>query len=627
MSRLKLSLILVLQALGIYALFRGLLLFAYYDEFAALTLTEIVQAFVYGLRFDFALLAALYFVPLLMINLPHSWFDNRGWVGFWYWLCLPIIIASCLLLAADLAYYAYVKRHIAQELRLILHDTSFILQLGMSSYKLALLVFAVFSGLLFLLWRKTFPRDLYSGSTAKQLAVFVLLAMVLFVGIRGGLQRKTVHIIDAYTTGNPSQGNLILNGAYSALRSFDEKPSVSHDFYSDAKLEQQARELGLYQDSEQYPFEKQFKHQQPTNLNVVVVLLESWSYKYVDALAGNNLGITPNFDKLVRDGLAFSRFYAAGQRSIDGLQAVLTGVPNLIDLPNLGWGLETSKFSRLGNMLQQHGYHTVFAQSSRRTSFHIDGIAAATGFEAYYGMEDMQLELDYADPESFWYGWDHETFNKVHEHLQQVNGPFFSFIFTGSTHGPYGTLPKMFLKRPHDANTEQGFMNTIYYSDWAIGEFMKQARQQPWFDDTVFIFTADHTVGAYRSGDTLDQFHIPMLIYSPRHIKPGVNNTISSHFDIMPTIIDVLGLPDRFSTVGQSLLRDKKGVAYIRAGNIMGIITDQGYLRHTLQKTVEARTLTHQAMDEATRDKLERHLLTIDQLAYESIESNRWAEE
>lgn len=626
MSRSKLSLILILQALGILALFRGLLLVAYYEEFATLSLFEIVQAFIYGIRFDFALLAAVFALPVIMLNLPSRWFDNRGWSATWYWLTLPLLLAVCLLIAADIAYYAFVKRHIAQELRLILHDTDFVLQLGMSSYKLALTFFVVFCALLVLLWRTSFPVSIKHTGFIKSIAVFAVILLVIFIGVRGGLQRKTIHIIDAYSTGNPIQGNLILNGAYSALRSFDNKASVSHEFYSEQQLQENAKEFGLLGDNPDYPFQQRFTDKQPSKLNVVVMVLESWSYKYIDSLAGNNYGITPNFDQLVKDGLVFKRFYAAGQRSIDGLQAILTGVPNLVDLPALGWGLESNKFSRLGDMVNQHGYHTIFAQSSRRTSFHIDGIAAATGFTEYYGMEDMQLELQYDDPESFWYGWDHETFNKVHSRLKEVKAPFFSFIFTGSTHGPYGTLPKRFLKRPHAPDTEAGFMNTIFYADWAIGEFMKQARQQPWFDNTVFIFTADHTVGAYRSGTTTEQFHIPLLIYSPKHVKPGVNNTVSSHFDIMPTIIDLLGLPDAFSSVGESVFRKQKQQAFIRAGNIMGLITNEGYLRHTLKKLVEAKTHDNKPMDQQTKDKLERYLLTFDQTAYQAIQSNHWAE-
>jgi phosphoglycerol transferase MdoB-like AlkP superfamily enzyme len=626
MSRLKLSLLLVLQALGVFALFRGLLFVAYYEEFSTLSLFEILQAFIYGLRFDFSLLASLFAIPLLMLNLPLKWFDNKVWTGFWYWLCLPLVIGICLLLAGDLVYYAYVKRHIAQELHLILNDSEFVLHMGLASYKLALLFFAIFAALLFLLWRKTLRQHIHSGSLYQRLAIFAILPFVLFIGIRGGIQGKPMHIIDAYATGNPSQGNLILNGAYSALRSFDQKPSVSHEFYARQQLEKQAREIGLYSNSPHYAFQKQYSDNKPTGLNVVMVLLESWSYKYIDALAGNNYGITPNFDKLVKAGLAFDHFYAAGQRSIDGLQAVLTSVPNLVDLPNLGWGLETSKFSRLGHIAQQHGYHTVFAQSSSRSSFHVDSIAGATGFQDYYGMEDMTLELKYDDPESFWYGWDHETFNKVYSRLNEISPPFLGFVFTGSTHGPYGTLPKRFLKHPHDANSEQGFMNTIYYADWAIGEFMKKARQQPWFDDTVFIFTADHTVGAYRSGNTLEQFHIPLLIYSPKHIKPGINSAIGSHFDIMPTIIDLLGIPDAFSSVGESLFRKRDNFAYIRAGNITGLISEQGYIRHTVKKLVDARTMNDNNMPAAVQKKLERRLLTIDQLAYQAIKSNNWAE-
>ena len=632
MSRIKLSLILILLALGLFTLFRAFLLVAYFDEFSTLSVFEILQAFVYGLRFDFALTSILLILPLLMINLPVKWAENPKWLSFWYWVCLPIIIATCLLLAGDIAYYAYVKRHITQELRLILHDTFFIVQMGLSSYKLAIFAFAGFAGVLFLLWKKALPKDLStknSYSIGKRLAIFTLVFFILAIGVRGGTQRKTIHVINAFVTGNPSQGNLILNGAYSALRSFSGKASVPHKFYNQDKLREQAIELGLYKQNINYPFQKKFNHKEKNKLNVVIVLLESWSYKYVDALAGNNYGITPNFDKIVKQGLSFNRFYATGQRSIEGLQSVLTGVPVLIGLPHLGWGLENNKFSRLGSMLQKHNYQTMFAQSSRRTSFHIDSISAAAGFENYFGREDMELKLDYADPDSFWFGWDHETFNKVLSYSTDIQEPFINFIFTGSTHSPYGTLPKQFLKYPHQIDTEHGFMNTLFYADWAIGQFMKEARQQSWFDNTVFLFTADHTLGAYQKGTTLDQFHIPFVMYSPKHIKPGVNNTIGSQLDIMPTVIDFLKLPNRFSAVGQSLLtkkNDNNAFAYINAGNITGVINNQGYLLHTLQKVIEAKTLEHEKMDFKTQEKLERSLLTIDQIAFEAINSNKWEE-
>ena len=632
MSRVKLSLKLIFLALGLFTLFRGVLLAVYFDEFSALSIFEIIQSFVYGLRFDFALTSIIFLFPILMINLPVKWAENKSWLKFWYWVCLPIVIAISFLLAADIAYYAFVKRHITQELRLILHDTFFILQMGLSSYKLGILAFAGFSAVLFLLWRKVFPQNLLettSSSIGKRIAIFSLVFFVLVIGVRGGTQRKTIHVINAFATGNPTQGNLILNGAYSALRSFDKKASVSHKFYNDKDIQQYAKQIGLYQESERFPFQVKFQHKLSNKLNVVIVLLESWSYKYVDALAGNNFGITPNFDQLVKEGLSFNRFYAAGQRSIEGLQAVLTGVPILIDLPRLGWGLENSKFSRLGSILNGHGYHTLFAQSSRRTSFHIDSISAAAGFKNYYGMEDVELKLDYADPSSFWFGWDHETFNKVQSELSKVTQPFISFVFTGSTHSPYGTLPKEFLKYPHNTDSEQGFMNTLFYTDWAIGQFMEDARKQPWFENTVFFFTADHTVGAHHNGTTLDRFHIPLVMYSPKYIKPGVNNTISSHLDIMPTIIDLLKLPDTFSAVGQSLLtkkNDDNAFAYIHAGNITGIINNKGYLMHTLQKVVEAKTLSHQNMDSKTQNELEHHLLTIDQMAYQAINSNTWEE-
>ncbi len=636
MSRIKLSLTLIFLALGLFSLFRGILLVTYYDEFATLSFFEVFQSFIYGLRFDLALACIIFLIPILMINLPAKWAENPKWLSFWYWVCLPIILAICFLLAADIAYYAYVKRHITQELRLILHDSFFILQIGLNSYKLALLGFATFAGALFLLWKKVFPKDILaiesypSGSTSlvKRITIFTLVFLVMAIGFRGGIQRKTIHVINAFATGNPTQGNLILNGAYSAIRSFDNRPSVSHAFYSSDKLQQQAIKLGLFKQNKNYPFQQKFSPAHENKLNIVIILLESWSYKYIDALSGNNYGITPNFDKIIKNGLSFNRFYSAGQRSIEGLQAVLTGVPLLVDLPRLGWGLENSKFSRLGALLKKHDYHTLFVQSSRRTSFHIDSISAAAGFDNYFGREDMDIELDYANPDSFWFGWDHETFNKVQSYLSTTKEPFINFTFTGSTHSPYGTLPKEFLKYPHSTDTENGFMNTLFYADWALGQFMEKARQQSWFNNTVFFFTADHTLGAYQTGTILEQFHIPFVIYSPNHIKAGVNNVIGSHLDILPTVIDILGLPDTFSAVGKSLLKKKnnnKAYAYIRKGNLSGIINNEGYLLHSLRKVVEAKTLHNQPLAKNIQDKLELNLLTIDQMAYEAINSNVWA--
>jgi len=632
MSHTLVTIRILLLTLGVFTFFRAILLVAYFDEFSALSLFEILQSFVHGLRFDFALASILLSIPLLMIHFPLKWTENKQWLKFWYWVCFPIVLAACLLLAADIAYYAFVKRHITQELRLILHDSLFILQMGLSSYKLAILSFLAFSVGLAFLWKKALPINSVAdnpGNLGKRLAIFTLVFFVLVIGIRGGTQRKTIHVVNAFSSGNAIQGNLTLNGAYSSLRSFNAKPSVSHHFYEEEQLKKQAHDIGLYQHSDSYPFQKKFTHGEEKKLNIIIVLLESWSYRYIDALAGNNYGVTPNFDKIIKQGLSFNRFYANGQRSIEGLQAVLTGVPNLIDMPRLGWGLENSKFTRLGSLLKKHDYHTVFTQSSRRTSFHIDGISAATGFEHYFGMEDMELKLNYSDPHSFWFGWDHETFNKVINHLSTVNKPFINFTFTGTTHAPYGTLPIEFKKFPHGKNSENGFLNTLYYSDWALGQFMQQAKQQPWFDDTIFFFTADHTLGHFHKKTTLERFHIPLVIYSPKYIKAGVNNVIGCHLDIMPTIIDLLQLSDTYSALGASLLRKKNNnnaFAYLHAGNITGIVNNEGYLMHTLKKITEAKTLKHRELDNSIKDKLERTLLTIDQTAFQAVQSNNWQE-
>ncbi|MBI3545208.1 MAG: LTA synthase family protein [Gammaproteobacteria bacterium] len=354
------------------------------------------------------------------------------------------------------------------------------------------------------------------------------------------------------------------------------------------------------------------------------MLLESWSFNYVDALAGSHFGVTPNFDALVKQSLSFTRAYSAGQRSIEGVQATLTGVPRLIGMPHLGVGLELSSISRLGAIAHRHGYRTLFTQSAHRGSFRMYAIARSAGFEEYYGMEDIPLLLDYPDAKASDFGWDYDTLMFVSTKLAQTSKPFLAYVYTGTTHEPFTRLPARFEKRPPGNLSEDGFLNTLYYADWSLGEFMKAAEKAAWFKNTIFIFVADHPLGKFGVKNTLDRFHVPLLIYAPGLIKPGQNDTVSSQLDLFPTMMDLLGFEDDFSALGDSLLRKKDGYALMTAGSIVGIVGEDGYLTHSLKNRLETGALGAPPVP-AYYDDLEKKLLATDQTVYELLQSNRWA--
>jgi phosphoglycerol transferase MdoB-like AlkP superfamily enzyme len=153
---------------------------------------------------------------------------------------------------------------------------------------------------------------------------------------------------------------------------------------------------------------------------------------------------------------------------------------------------------------------------------------------------------------------------------------------------------------------------------------MKKAEQADWFKDTIFVFVADHPLGKFGVTSPLDRFHVPLLIYAPGRIKPGTNDVVASQLDLFPTLVDLLGFEDRFSALGDSLLRKQDGYAFVMAGNIVGLIGKEGFLTHSLKNRLDSGAASG-SPPPAYFDELEKKLLATDQVVYELLQSNRWA--
>jgi phosphoglycerol transferase MdoB-like AlkP superfamily enzyme len=214
----------------------------------------------------------------------------------------------------------------------------------------------------------------------------------------------------------------------------------------------------------------------------------------------------------------------------------------------------------------------------------------------------------------------------VSDKLAHEKQPFLAYVYTGSTHEPFARLPARFEKRPHGSLTEDGFLNTLYYSDWSLGEFMKKVAQTDWFKNTIFVFVADHPIGKFGIAKIPDRFHVPLLIYAPGLVKPGTNDVVASQLDIFPTLVDLMGFEDPFSALGDSLMHKQNGVAFVSAGSIVGLIGKEGYLTSSLKNRLDTGAVGAAPMPPpAYFDDLEKKLLATDQVVYELLQSNRWA--
>ena len=610
-------------ALLLFTLFRLVFYIDYHAYFAKLSVGQVIGAFVHGVRFDAAITAIFFVIPLLLINLPLRFALGRWWQQPLAWILWAITVVMAFVLAADIEYFGYVDRHIATELFAIGSDMGAMVRIAFTSYLGAIVAFvALCAGFAWLWWRVARRGTV---RTRQGVIMYVVLFLCLVLTGRGWtFYGKPINVVHAFTSGNTAVGNLTLNGVFSAVMTNDASRNVNHRFFDP----QEARRIvaSAYPMTDgKYPFLRHYEAK-TDHPNVVFVLMESWSFHYVDALAGGHFGVTPNFDALVKQSLSFTRAYSHGQRSIEGVQASLTGVPRLIGMPYLGKGLEVTNISRLGAIAQRHGYHTIFVQAPHRGSFRIDAIARAAGFQEYYGMEDIPIVLDYPDPKAAAFGWDYDTYMFVSNKLAQEKQPFLAYVYTGTTHEPFARLPARFEKRPHGNLTEDGFLNTLYYADWSLGEFLKKAEQSDWYKNTIFIFVADHPIGKFGIARVPDRFHVPLLIYAPGLVKPASNDVVASQLDLFPTLVDMMGFDDPFSALGDSLLRKKDGYAFVSAGSIVGLIGKEGYLTSSLKNRLDTGPVGSEPMPPpAYFDDLEKKLLATDQVVFELLQSNRWA--
>lgn len=577
MTRNLRILFLILLGIAVFALARMSLFRAYPDIFAIYSGGEVALAFLRGVRFDlsiFLTVTALFWV-LLLIPVYKAMYRKIV-----LWGMFAFYVAISLFLIVDVGYYGYAGRHFANEPFMMTNDLSFgfdILNGRMN--QVAIFTIAVVVAGYF--WSKFIKIPDRPAKSWKGWGITSILWLgVIFLLIRGGIGLKPISTIDAFVSGDTNLGNLTLNGAFTSARFLSQKLFINKNAYNFYDKDEAEKYFSYARPGSDcaLPVELGFK-----NPNIVFIMLESWSAYYVDYFGKNNFGLTPNFDKLASEGIAFTRHYSPERRSISAIQAALTGIPPVSGLPSLGFGLETMASGNIGSYFTSQGYDTIFIQSSMRRSFYMDGIAKSLGFKQYFGMEDTKTVLGYPDKTASVFGWDHETYNLLAEKLLEAKKPFFAFLFTGTTHVPYATLPKEFMKYPQDREGENGFKNTLYYADWSLGQFFDSIKNEPWFEDTIFIITADHDLGKFEKTDYPDTFRVPFVIWSPKIKGGSVVDSVTSHVDVSPTLLHLGGgSADADKYIGGSVFcKDDKGYAVLNEWNVAGIVEKDMFLRHS----------------------------------------------
>ncbi len=495
--------------------------------------SEILNAFWYGLRFDLSSIAAtsvlfligLYF--LARFRIPKIvWFSV-------FWLLNITLFA---LNVADMELVNFTARRFTKASLFLLGEgqTSNVISAYLDITLFGLVTLALYSYATVLIYRKVrVPAPAYQKFV---LAFVTLLISVIF--FRGGLQSKPIMPVDGRIFSNPMANNMVLNSTFTLMKSLD-KPSVERTHYFET-----GKMLGYLNRPDSFrsitpPLPK---------ANIVIVAMESFSKEYTEL---RNPEFTPFLNQLSRQGAYFPHFYANSKSSISGIPAILAGVPALMDDPFIDSEFSLNDYTGIASVLAKNGYHTSFFHGANRNSMHFDAFSKGAGFQYHFSREDYPNK---ADDDGVWGIYDAPFLGWICEKYSTFPEPFMSSVFTLSSHQPYSVPPAERDQHP-DGNIP--ILKSIHYTDASLARFMKCASGKKWFNNTIFIFTADHTgPRLHPDANFSEQFEIPMIIYTQNaNLLKGMDTSqLAQQIDLLPTLLETVGIrQDKLNHLARSL--------------------------------------------------------------------------
>ena len=386
--------------------------------------------------------------------------------------------------------------------------------------------------------------------------VCILLFFVYFtvVGMRGGFTRD-IRPVNVNRAGQfitrPTDVALVLNTPFTMLKSIGEQAFAAPHYFSD---EQQAETVF----SPLKVAENQVAGRE--RKNVVFVIIESFGREYIggfnrDILGDDYQGYTPFVDSLMEHSLTYRYSFCNGRKSIDAMPAILSSLPMFVE-PYVLTPHATNHIRGIAGYLGDMGYYSAFFHGAWQGSMGFQAFARSTEWNDYFSQEDYEADARFgghADYDGWWAIFDEPFMQYFATKMSEFREPFVTGLFTATSHHPF-RVPEQYADSFADGTLP--IHKTIRYVDHALRRFFATARRQPWFDNTIFIITSDHTNMSDHEQYMSDigGFCSPIIIYDPSGtISPGRSDAIAQHIDLMPTLLNYLGYDKPYISFGCDL--------------------------------------------------------------------------
>ena len=316
--------------------------------------------------------------------------------------------------------------------------------------------------------------------------------------------------------------------------------------------------------------------------NVVILILESFSKEYIGHY-NHGKGYTPFLDSLINQSLSFSNMYANGKKSIEALPAILSGIPTLMNSAYISSKYASNQISSIANELNQLGYESSFYHGGSNGTMGFNAFSKMAGIKDYIGLDEYPNKKDY---DGNWGIFDEPFLQFAVKDLSAKKQPFFSTLFTLSSHHPF-TVPDKYKDRFPSGNLP--ILESIAYADFALKKFFESAQKQTWFDETIFILTADHTSHSENPeySTRTGIYKVPLIFYSPKYISPSESDRVTQHADIYPSLIDFLGYEAVINSYGTSVFnQEQRGFSINYLTETFQFINKDYALQHNGEKSV-----------------------------------------
>jgi len=541
-----------------------------YGYFDSIRFVELMKIMFFGIRFD---ISALYYFNLLFILLsliPGNYKNNKYYQKI---LLLLFFIVNSLLLTTnyiDTKFFDFEHKRLTSDIFSSVwlgEDFRTLLPDFIKDYWYIIIIWVVMSFGLYKFYPKLksdkIPKDYLSVSRLfSQVGIFIVLMGIGLIFGRGGLQLKPLRVIHAADYTSAKNIPLVLNTPFTIMKTIGVKSFNAYNYYDKEKLDSIYSPIVKYDNSD-------IKH-----TNIIIIILESFSREYIGAL-NKGSGYTPFLDSLMKNSLVFTRAFANGKRSMEAMPSIMAGLPALTVETYITSRFSSNKINTIATELGKQGYSTSFFHGGKNGTMGFDKFTKIAGFDEYYGMNEYPSKKDY---DGNWGIYDEEYLQYYCQKLSEFQEPFFTSVFTLTSHHPYEIPEKYKGKFP------VGTLNiheSIGYTDYSLNKFFESAKTTNWYNNTLFIITADHTAQAESSyyKNKLGNYAIPIIFYHPSDSTfCGKSNIIAQQTDIFPTIMDYLAHGDPFICFGNSLLNDS--INHFTVNYINGIyqITEDNYL-------------------------------------------------